>query len=1198
MIDQVFEQEGGGFTSLSDLRGVRVLVGIPFHDESDSLPEVVLTAMHAARGFPAADRAAIVCVGPHQGAAVLERVSSACNLNDGIAVAGVLVENGYEGYGWMIRVLLEVADRLKSPLVLLAPDLVPQPQGGDEPGMGFAPYWIQKMADTVIELDQDLAIARANQHFLANAVESLFASAVIEGVFGVRLAQPLAPVCAFSYRLVRACLHEDDSWAEDVGKYGFNPWLTIQAVVGGLELCEVPLGTVEYQHEFGRLKPIFTQVAHVLCKQVSRHNAWWIARGAWLQQPRSLGSSLQVVPSAPLLQVRQLLHRFKLEFNHFNEVLFREMVPSGLRDKMQRMADEENEHIAVTADEWVDVMGKFFLGYGFDKEYHPDDIVDGLYPCFLARLITIVREMDQVNRYLIGIKDWGSEKQESILWHVSEGVRIEQAGIMAAGWETFGRSWQERTIQTSPYLPRLGAWEFVPHVGVMVPQELKKPDGGLVWANDVYKEQMDRYRGEFVGFVRKQLSIEDVDDSIYILKSVRRFMRSLNRVIDEQLFLHDLTSVSEAEGMVKQVFESFPVGESFQLTDAACQLVLKRIPPSRLLVQLGYSQIGELLGSLKPNDALAMAAWFDRQDYLDRVLDLIEEEADLDWFCWGEMKPMIVDSGLLKFNDEIQGSTSLTRLAGRVVMTNIQKGSGGEFPKLWFLLLLLKRIIGVELFSEAWSRFHEEEIDFPDRVVNSIKGHWGRRILSAHNAFENRHQRILVKRLRDYADRMQKEGSVPKEALGILEAAVSVYHLSATLPDTTFVPLSAWTWASYSRRGGLGDPTPLSSLVERDWATRDFLEGYLQRAGLGDSKTVDETILRLMTQGREPEDLGRIMLGMTTDFEELVVQQTPRFRPKPAAKLVRPVTGPILSPIAKHPWESRYVLNAAAVRLEGVVYIVYRAFGDDKISRLGLAWTRDGVNIEGRMDSPIFAPSQPSEASGCEDPRITLLDNRLYMLYTAYDGKVPQIALASISVGDFLSRRFDRWKRHGLGFPGLSNKDAALYPDKFEGKYAIYHRIDPNMWLSYLDDLSCPWPRTGYKIVVGPRSSMMWDGVKIGAGAQPLKTTLGWLNIYHGVDYQRCYRLGVLFMDLKDPSKVLYQSPNPILEPEQDFEIGEGRGGDFWVPRVVFSCGAVPRLDKQIIEPDDEILVYYGAADTAIGVAVGRLNELVPILGS
>jgi predicted GH43/DUF377 family glycosyl hydrolase len=201
--------------------------------------------------------------------------------------------------------------------------------------------------------------------------------------------------------------------------------------------------------------------------------------------------------------------------------------------------------------------------------------------------------------------------------------------------------------------------------------------------------------------------------------------------------------------------------------------------------------------------------------------------------------------------------------------------------------------------------------------------------------------------------------------------------------------------------------------------------------------------------------------------------------------------------------------------------------------------------------------------------------------------------MASIPVDAFLERRFDQWERHGLAYPALPNKDAILYPEKFGGRYAVYHRIDPNMWVSYIDTLACPWPRAGHKVFAGPRSGMMWDGVKIGAGAPPIKTTHGWLNIYHGVDYERSYRLGAFLMAIDDPSNVLYRTPNPILEPETPYELGDDAS---WVPHVVFTCGAVPATDTDVVGPDDEVLVYYGAADTVIGVAKARLRDIVPII--
>ena len=84
-----------------------------------------------------------------------------------------------------------------------------------------------------------------------------------------------------------------------------------------------------------------------------------------------------------------------------------------------------------------------------------------------------------------------------------------------------------------------------------------------------------------------------------------------------------------------------------------------------------------------------------------------------------------------------------------------------------------------------------------------------------------------------------------------------------------------------------------------------------------------------------------------------------------------------------------------------------------------------------------------------------------------------------------------------------------------------------------------------------------------------------------------------MLVDIDDPSELLYLSPNPVLEPEADFEIGKG-SGVYWVPRVVFTCGAVPVAEKDVLDENDEIFVYYGAADTAIGVARGRVGDLIP----
>jgi len=374
---------------------------------------------------------------------------------------------------------------------------------------------------------------------------------------------------------------------------------------------------------------------------------------------------------------------------------------------------------------------------------------------------------------------------------------------------------------------------------------------------------------------------------------------------------------------------------------------------------------------------------------------------------------------------EMRESGALCKLAGKVVNSNLHKGMGGEFPKLHYFTHVAKNIIEVERFGKAWQRFAEDKKDFGDKVVNSLEGHWGRDPLSAHNIFENGHQRMLVKRLREMARRIHQEADSNKGGLvEHLNNIIDSYHLALTLPDGTFIPCSAWTWASYSFKGGTGLPTPLSLHVERDWASWEFLTEYFKAWG-GKEEAIEDKIVELMEQGREWEDLAPILLGGVKEAEGVVPEQIVTQRQPPAGVLTRFVGNPILKPIKEHPWESKSVFNSGAIKLDGKVYLVYRALGEDNVSRFGLAISEDGFKFTERLEKPIFEPKAKSEEQGCEDPRLTLIDDRIYMVYTAYDGLVAQIALASMGVNDFLNYRW--------GTLGLTTKTALCFPNALMG---------------------------------------------------------------------------------------------------------------------------------------------------------------------
>ena len=288
---------------------------------------------------------------------------------------------------------------------------------------------------------------------------------------------------------------------------------------------------------------------------------------------------------------------------------------------------------------------------------------------------------------------------------------------------------------------------------------------------------------------------------------------------------------------------------------------------------------------------------------------------------------------------------------------------------------------------------------------------------------------------------------------------------------------------------------------------------------------------------------------------------------------------PIVEPIGTHKWESRRIFNAAAFRANEKTHVLYRAMGQDGISRLGYAASSDGYHIDERSATPVFEPVNDMEKDGCEDPRLTLLDDTLVMAYTAfgncgYQG-VYQVSLTSINIRDFLSKRW-MWGERILVFPGIRNKDAMIFPRKFGGKYVMFHRLEPDICIAYSDDL-----RRWYdlKFVMGPRIGS-WDCWKIGAAGPPIELNEGWLSIYHGVSFDKIYSLGVALLNRNNPEEILYRCEKPILTPVEDYE----RFGK--VPNVVFSCGNVLM--------DGQVIVYYGGADSVLCVATYDLCELLP----
>lgn len=318
-------------------------------------------------------------------------------------------------------------------------------------------------------------------------------------------------------------------------------------------------------------------------------------------------------------------------------------------------------------------------------------------------------------------------------------------------------------------------------------------------------------------------------------------------------------------------------------------------------------------------------------------------------------------------------------------------------------------------------------------------------------------------------------------------------------------------------------------------------------------------------------------------------------------------------------FENEGVLNPATIRDGGAIHLYYRAVSKGNYSSIGYCRLSDPLTVEERYDVPILFPQSDSESAGMEDPRITRLDDRYYMTYTAYDGVnalgayavsddlqhfekkgliVPQIAYDEFShlaeSKGHINEKYLRFNemRHIQEAQGrkllIWDKNVVFFPRRINGKINFLHRIKPDIQLVEVSDLSELNPEFwqhyllhfNESIVLSPRFTH--EVSYIGAGCPPIETAAGWLLIYHGVHdtvdgyvYSACAAL----LDLENPRREISRLPYALFKPELDWEL-KGQ-----VNNVCFPTGAV--------EQEGRLYIYYGAADERIACASVVLSDLL-----
>jgi predicted GH43/DUF377 family glycosyl hydrolase len=322
-------------------------------------------------------------------------------------------------------------------------------------------------------------------------------------------------------------------------------------------------------------------------------------------------------------------------------------------------------------------------------------------------------------------------------------------------------------------------------------------------------------------------------------------------------------------------------------------------------------------------------------------------------------------------------------------------------------------------------------------------------------------------------------------------------------------------------------------------------------------------------------------------------------------------------------FENDGVFNPAAIREGRYVHLFYRAVRTGNFSTIGYCKLDGPLKVIERSDSPILSPNNSQEFQGVEDPRITKIDDTYYLTYSAFDGINVFGAYAT-------SKDLKNFDRKGIITPKLSfeeyanlikqnlnkisdkhslfydlfesrhlsdimktdlyvwDKNVVFFPKKINGKFAFLHRLFPTIQIVYFEktkELTKKfWKDYTAKLSdhIVLRNSFHFASSHIGAGCPPIETEDGWLLIYHAAENTkdgRVYHAAAALLDIEDPTKVLAQLKKPLFSPTEKWE----KTGV--VNNVVFPTGTALF--------DEELYIYYGAADSRIAVASMNINTLL-----
>jgi len=801
---------------IASLKTQDIIIGIPFSDHIETLPTVIGTVKEGIQQYLPDKKVTFLIAGTHEGKDFSGQISA---LFKELTIHGrfFTLDKELAGKGWVMRALMELSASLDSDLILIEPDFVREGQEGIQPGWIYSLY-------RPLELGMDFVLPVFTRPPEGKRVSDHLVIPLLVALYGYRVQEPMGGVYGIRGETLHTFLQDPKLFTDtDIGRYGIDIFLTITAIVHEVRICQANLGTRRKRPSPGEFAVRLRQTVRTMFAQIGYTAQWWMKQGRFIKtEPPFYGKLPAFDPPAVALDISSEIERFRVDFQRSAEYIYKKLLHPSLYERVLDLSYAPWEKFSFSSADWAQCVYTLLLAYFFQNDIPPEDILDTVAILNRARTATFMRE---VQRFEGDAKDL-----------VSARLREEQIRDFSLLRETFAEHWHDKNLLYVAPVERV-LLEFLPGIPLNLPKEILDTHGNATRVAEVYADITAELQKKGAQFLPPGEPIE--------------FMEQHLGEIDEKLRVvlgGNIHSIHGVQQLIHQVFEYLPRVRStgFFLNPTKTTEFLRANIPYQLFGVFGSRDLDAALKKYEPRDILILAASIEGREFNQKLWNWMSD-AQPDWFSSQEKGFLVQNNKDFTHWVHSRGEPSDAEvLCGKIVVTPYPKAAGLEYPYLFYLSLVAKLNVELELFADYVKSFRNER-DFSWKLRNMLRRYHTREILSAHDIFEATVDEIAMTRIGE-----------AKELRAVLKGLLEVYHVIYRL-NGDILSLGFPSWSVYRSWGRKGIPSigflGEKSKVEHRWFARELIRRLAQIKGVGDKNYVATKLREMKVNGLESKNM-------------------------------------------------------------------------------------------------------------------------------------------------------------------------------------------------------------------------------------------------------------------------------------------------------------------------------------------------------